>query len=290
MSDLHEAAKAGDAGAVREILARDPYRVSDRRDGKLTALHLAAAAGHAAVIEQLLGAGASPGARDQQGATPLHRAAGHGHAVVVAALLARGARPSPVNEAGETPLHEAARAGHVEAAAALLDHGANPNARGQCGGSPLEAAALAGQRQAAELLLSRGALANARSSAHAEAYTPWRAAQDAGHAELAELLLRHGGPDPGTGPIDIHRCAERGYDGRLELLLDQDPAQVSKLDYLHRRTVLHWAAAAGRGSIAERLLARGADPAASDKHGKTPADLAEQAGFLELASRLRGVA
>ena len=57
-----------------------------------------------------------------------------------------------------------------------------------------------------------------------------------------------------------------------------------------RRTPLHWAAASGRGSIAELLLAHGADPGITDKHGKTPADLAEAAGHAELAGRLRGAA
>lgn len=284
--DLHEAARTGDADAVRAILAGDPYRVSVRKDDRTTPLHLAAAEGHAEVAELLLRASARPDARAYGGSTALHVAAEHGRLDVVRTLLDHGAAPSPMNEAGETPLHAAARTGHVEAAGLLLDRGADPNATSQCGGSPLHAAATAGQTAAAELLLRRGALANARSSAHAEPFTPWHAAREAGHAALAELLLHHGGPDPGSGPLDAHRSAERGYDARLELLLQQDPAVVSRRDVVGRRTPLHWAATSGRASIAELLLAQGADPKAKDKHGKTPADLAEAAGFAELAARL----
>ncbi len=135
-------------------------------------------------------------------------------------------------------------------------------------------------------MLRHGGLANARSTAHAEPWSPWDEARKAGHADLAELLLRHGGGDKAAGPIDVHTAAERGYDARLELLLDQEPALVSSRDLLHRRTPLHWAAASGRTSIVERLLARGADRSMTDKRGKTPAALATAAGFPDLADRL----
>ncbi len=287
MSDLHDAAQAGDVAAVRAILAGDPYRVTDRRDDRLTPLHLAATAGHAEIAELLLRASANPNARAYDGATPLHAAAEQGSPEIVRAMLDHGAWTKVMSEAGETALHAAARKGHVAAVELLLDHGADPNAASQCGGTPLHAAAAAGQAEAAELLLRRGALANARSTAHAEPFTPWDAARVAGHDTLAGLLLRHGGSDCAAGPLDAHRSAERGYDGRLALLLERDPALVSRRDVVGGRTPLHWAAASGRGSVAELLLAHGADPAAKDKRGASPADLAEASGFPELARRLR---
>ena len=286
MSDLHDAAAAGDTDGVRAILARQPLRIRELKGAKTTVLHSAAAAGHGEVTELLLGAGAAPNARDYGGSTPLHGAARGGHARSVADLVAGGAKPNPINEAGDTPLHEAARGGHLEAAGRLLNHGADPNLKSSCGGTALHAAAAAGQRGAAELLLARGALANAHSSAHADPWSPWHAAVEGGHRELAELLLRHGGADKAAGPIDAHRAAERGYDARLRLLLERDPDLVSRRDVVGGRTPLHWAGASGRSSIAELLLASGADPAARDKHGRTAADLAEAAGFPALAARL----
>ena len=286
MTDLHEAARAGDAAAVRAILEKDPYRIGKRQDDKLTPLHLAAAGGHAEVADLLLGASANPNVRDWVGSTPLHAAAQGGHAGITKALLQHGAWPAPFNQAGDTPLHLAARGGRLEAARLLLDAGADPNAKGACGGTPLHAAAEAGQLEAAQLLVARGALANARSTAHAEPFSPWDAAVRAGDAAIADLLLRHGGSDRAAGALDAHRSAERGYDGRLALLLDRDRNLVSRRDVVGGRTPLHWAAANGRGSIAELLLGRGADPAAIDKRRKTPADLARDAGFAELAERL----
>ena len=286
MNDLHQAAISGDADAVSAILAEDPYRVTRRQEAKVTPLHLAAAEGHAEVVELLLRASAAPDAKDYGGSTPLHAAARGGHLETARALLAHDARPSPMNDAGDTPLHEAARGGHHEVARLLLDHAADPNARGQCGGTPLHVAAGAGQRDVAELLLRRGGLANARSSAHSKPWTPWNEAQAAGDAGMAELLLHHGGADKAAGPIDVHTAASRGYDGRLEVLLDGDPELMLSRDLLHRRTALHWAAASGRASIAEMLLARGADPHIKDKRGMTAADLAAEAGHPELARRL----
>ena len=287
MTDLHEAAQAGDVDAVRSILAQDPYHVGRRQDGKLTPLHRAAAEGHGEIVEMLLQAAAAPNARDYGGSTPLHAAARGGHTDSVRALLAHDARPSLINEVGDTPLHEAARAGHLEIARLLLAHGADPNAKSQCGGTPLHAAAGAGRRDLAGLLLQQGALANARSTAHAEAWSPWHEAQAAGDPAIAELLLHHGGADKAAGPIDVHTAASRGYDGRLELLLARDPGLLQSRDVLHKRTPLHWAAASGRGSIADMLLARGADATIPDKRGMTAADLAAAAGHGHLAVRLR---
>ena len=287
MTDLHRAAATGDLDTARAILAENPYSVSHREDYKLTALHRAAAAGHGEMVEVLLGSGAAADVRDYGGSTPLHAAAAKGHAAAVQALLDHGAKPDLIDETGDTALHKAARGGHLAVARLLLDHGADPNLRSECGGAALHAAAAEGRLQMAELLLARGALANAESTAHSQAWTPWNEAQGAGHAALADLLLHHGGADKAAGPIGIDRAAALGYDGRVEILLDREPGLLASRDFLERRTPLHWAAANGRRAIAERLLARGADPAATDKKGRTPAELADAAGFQELAAILK---
>ena len=83
------------------------------------------------------------------------------------------------------------------------------------------------------------------------------------------------------------RSSRSVSDAWLDLLLEQDPQLISSRDLLHRRTPLHWAAASGRTSVAEQLLARGADPSLKDKRGMIPADLAAAVGFDQLAERLR---
>src|SRR5947208_870402 len=109
-----------------------------------------------------------------------------------------------------------------------------------------------------ELLLANGGLANARSGGSHTPLTPWHAAKKAGHRAIAALLREHGGQDKAAQAITIHRAAEFGYVGRLQVLLAGDPALVSARDYLYRRTPLHFAANHGHRQAAELLLANGA--------------------------------
>jgi cytohesin len=284
---LHQAAQNGDLATALRLLGDDPYLVKSREEYKLTALHRAAAAGHADVVGALLDRSAQVDARDYGGGTALHAAAAHGHADAAAALLDRGADPSAPDEEGLTPLHFAARGGHEAAAALLLKRGADPNARGKFTGMPLHEAAEHGHQAMVELLLARGGLANARSGGSHTPFTPWHAARQAGHDAIANLLLGHGGRDKAAQAISIHRAAEFGYLGRLQVLLKEDPALISSRDYLYRRTPLHFAAEHGHRQAAELLLAAGADVGAQDKNGDTPQDRAEAAGHPDIVELLR---
>lgn len=79
---------AGDVGALREMLARQPGLVHERHDGT-TALHVAVH--HPDVVRLLLERGADPDARDAgDNALPLHFAAGSGPIESVRALLDAG--------------------------------------------------------------------------------------------------------------------------------------------------------------------------------------------------------
>eukprot|EP01065_Artemidia_motanka_P019481 TRINITY_DN2315_c5_g1_i1.p1 TRINITY_DN2315_c5_g1~~TRINITY_DN2315_c5_g1_i1.p1 ORF type:complete len:787 (+),score=218.95 TRINITY_DN2315_c5_g1_i1:69-2363(+) len=91
-SALLEAASRGDSRAVAEW-AEGPHgtRLADATGPAplaRSALHVAAEAGHAAVVALLLRLGAQVDVEDAQRSTPLHLAASAGHADVVAALLA----------------------------------------------------------------------------------------------------------------------------------------------------------------------------------------------------------
>jgi cytohesin len=284
---LHKAAEDGDLATVERLLRDDPYLVKSQAEYKLTALHRAAAAGHADLVKALLDYSAQVDARDYGGGTALHAAALRGHVDAAATLLDRGADPSAPDEEGLTPVHLAARNGHEAVAALLLARGADPNARGKFTGMPLHEAAERGHRGMVELLLARGGLANARSGGSHTAFTPWHAARQAGHGAIAELLCEHGGRDKAAQAISIHRAAEFGYLGRLNVLLKEDPAQVSSRDYLYRRTPLHFAADHGHRQAVELLLASGADVHAQDKNGDTPLDRAAAMGHPELVELLR---
>jgi len=283
---LHEAAEAGDLAGAEALLNVDAYLTSAVDGLKETALHRAAAAGHAGLAELLLAHSAAVDAVSHAGRTPLHHAAERGRLAAAQALLDHRAKPGRMDAQGDTALHLAARQGHVDVVRLLLAYGADPNAMGEYTGSPLHEAAANERYATAEALLARGALANAQSRGAASAWTPWHEARKAGHDELAQLLIRHGGADRAKGPIDIQRAAGAGYIGRVQVLLETEPALLDSRDFLHRRTALHWAAERGDLAIAELLLGRGADRALVDKQGKTPLDLALAHGHAEMAELL----
>ena len=140
---LMTAARTGRVEAVRVLLkAGARVDAAEPRRGQ-TALIWAVAEGHAAVVEELIGAGADIRQRLGSGLTPLLLAARQGHQGVMGALLKAGvnvnetvelpAGAARVNQGprpGSSALHLATISGHFEAAAWLLDQGANPNADG----------------------------------------------------------------------------------------------------------------------------------------------------------------
>ena len=120
-------ASMGDYDNLARALAGDvdvdaPEPSPERR----TALHLAAAGGHARCVTALLAAGASPLCRTRHGTAPQHLAAEGGHAEALHILLRHGAdaNADSMPTCQWTPLFYAAAHGHLDAVRVLLDHGA----------------------------------------------------------------------------------------------------------------------------------------------------------------------
>jgi ankyrin repeat protein len=154
-----DAARRGDLDAVRTLI-RDGADVDAAQGDGMTALHWAAANGHAPVVAALLEARARTDPATRIGAyTPLHLASRGGHSAIVRALADAGADVhAATSTGGATPLHFAAGAGSVEAIAAMLDRGAAIDAREDVWGqTPLMFAAAYGRTGAVEALLARGA-------------------------------------------------------------------------------------------------------------------------------------
>ena len=120
---LHAAAKAGDAAAVKALLAQEGAARPDpdARDGRgITALGVAVGFNRGEAVAALLEGGAVVDGPDGRGNTPLHYAAGYGRISLVTALLAAGADPAARNEAGQSPA-DAARANGEKKAVKLLE-------------------------------------------------------------------------------------------------------------------------------------------------------------------------
>lgn len=138
-----------------------PLLCAAAADGR-TALHLAAAGGHAGVASLLLQKGAWAEAEDSGEDTPLHAAAKRAHADVAEALLRHGVQVDRRNKAGLTAAGEALLRGHVDVAQQLAQWGAALEERPR-GFSLLHLAAGLGRGEAVAWLLTCGADANGAS-------------------------------------------------------------------------------------------------------------------------------
>ena len=116
-SPLFAAVRAGDAGAVRELLAAGANPRLD--DGRETPLHAAARRGPLALVEALIEGGALEWQTDRKGRTPLDiaRAGRARERSAIVALLDRNAIADPSFRAAVAAIH----AGDVAALATLLD-------------------------------------------------------------------------------------------------------------------------------------------------------------------------
>jgi len=102
---MHWAAEDDSRAKLAEVIAaRDAGLVNATNMNGWTPLHMAAQAGHEAVAQVLLAAGADKDAKDRGGLTPLHRAAICGHKAVARVLLAAGADKNAMDKQGRTPM------------------------------------------------------------------------------------------------------------------------------------------------------------------------------------------
>ncbi len=122
-----------------------------------TALHWAAAAGHAEVAKILLERGAEFSAKDRSRMTPIMLAAESGSAPILSDLISRGV---DVNERGpykNTPLMFAAEKGHIEAMRVLIAAGTKIDIKNNDGLTALIFAAKRAKPDALAILLEAGA-------------------------------------------------------------------------------------------------------------------------------------
>ena len=120
-------------------------------------LHDAASAGDVGAVELLLAAGLSSDTRNDRSSTPLHLACALGHDDVAAVLLGRGASANAPNQDGNTPLHAAVGAGQLPCVQLLLSHGADADATSNAGTKPFRSAVHMGDAAMVDAFVLAGA-------------------------------------------------------------------------------------------------------------------------------------
>lgn len=213
-TSIFQAAESGDVDRVRDLVEEQPSLVDAMDARTLTALHYAAAEGHADVVRALLERGADANNTALGGVTPLFVAAAGGHAEVVALLLDSGARPD-----GRTPwnpLRVAASEGHPRVVEALLSGGASPEGHNV---PPLMAAAAAGSIESMELLVAAGAKVNRVTLDDFSSALTVAAAQ--GQVAAVEWLVSHGADlhhDDAHGRTALRLAEENGHPNVADVL------------------------------------------------------------------------
>lgn len=225
---LRLAADAGDAAAVRLILRRQPHLLPVLQPAAAAVapvpdageeLHAAAARGDRAEVRRLGAEGLE--ARDKEGRTALHVAAAAGGAEAVAELVEMGADAAAADARGRTPLDvarekgykevmdilerwelvmTAARRGDLQSLEFLLSKRTGLRGCDQYGLTALHVAAIKGHCDVIALLAGSGCMDV--ECEDVEGHRPLHLAVESGCAEAVDLLLDMG--------ADVHAKTKRG--------------------------------------------------------------------------------
>lgn len=220
--ELLRAAAVGDQATVIKMLAQgaSPNARALNKSGR-TALILAAAGGHAEVINMLLAEGARVNDRDSAEQTALNWAAMRGRIEIVDALLDNGADINTRNNDGVSPLLYAVGTGNIAMIKLLLENRAEIEVESSLSKmTPLLLAVEKGDVGSIKLLLDSGANINAANSSH---YSPLMAAAEKGQNEIIQMLLEHGADanaSDSQGRTALMLATAAGEQGAIKILME----------------------------------------------------------------------
>ncbi len=322
--NIFSAVAMGDVETIRGLVARRPGDLEHRMNGsrmRCMPLHLAVIHRQPAAVRVLLELGANVESLDEAGFTPLDHAAMIGASDMVSILVDAGAQlrlpaaaalgrnidiarllrrdPEALKPEGRWGrlIVRASEYGSGDMVETLLHHGASVNIRDNpktsidstAGYTPLHAAAWNGNLSVIPVLLRHGADVCAREEKYRGTPAGW--ADYAGHKEARDLILR--------GPIDIIEAIQYGLLDRLRIVLTEDPASLNRpfreyglfpYDAEAWHTPLAYAVMRGNEEIVRLLMERGANARLRSPEGSSLSEIAQKAGYRELADALDGAA
>ncbi|XDC80853.1 hypothetical protein R6Z07F_012026 [Ovis aries] len=186
---IHKAAIVGNVAKVEHVLLFGKNGLNDRDKMNRTALHLACANGHSAVVTLLLERKCLLNLCDNENRTALMKAIECQEEECATLLLEHGADPNVMDVSGNTALHYAVFCQNISLAAKLLSCDANIEARNKNNLTPLLLAIIEKREQMVEFLVKKGANTHAVGNLKR---TALMLAVSYGLANVVGLLLQQG--------------------------------------------------------------------------------------------------
>ena len=191
---LHQAAANNDAALVTQLLDAGA-NIDARDDSGATALLAATHANAVDAARVLIAAGADVNAKDRINDSPYLYAGARGHLDILKLTLKHGADLASLNRYGGTALIPAAERGHVETVQTLIEAGVDVDHVNNLHWTALLEAILLGDggprhQQIVALLVKAGADVNL---ADGSGVTPLQHAHGAGYREIEQILAAAGG-------------------------------------------------------------------------------------------------
>ncbi|XDA82074.1 hypothetical protein R6Z07M_011958 [Ovis aries] len=157
LGKIHKAASVGNVAKVQQVLLLGKNGLDDKDKMNRTALHLACAYGHSAVVALLLERKCLLNLCDSENKTALMKAVECQEEECATLLLEHGADPNVVDVNGNTALHYAVFCQNISLAAKLLSYNANIEARNKDDLTPLLLGISERKQQIVEFLVRKEA-------------------------------------------------------------------------------------------------------------------------------------
>jgi ankyrin repeat protein len=306
---LPVALQMGNLELVKSLVDRGAAVDSVDGDG-VPAIVAAAVSGQTNIVELLLDRGANPNAKAPSGKTALGVACGDCRLDMIKALVAAGAIATMKDGFGFTPLKIAwdLKIDGSESCSAAFNHLKTYLSENDPGYRMILAAEL-GDVKLVRDLISAGADVDTENELEetalvaacregrvdvakyllqkgADTNAALMAAAQGGHEEIARMLL-NAGVEVELGVLS--RAAAAGRSTLVELLLEKgaDVNESFASDDEYGATPLISAAAAGHADVVTLLLTKGADPSLKDTEGKTALEVASAAGRRHVVDLLK---
>ncbi|XP_063925148.1 uncharacterized protein LOC135139015 [Zophobas morio] len=250
-----------------------------------TALTIASAMGHTAVVEYLLQLGSEINRANKNGLTPLHEASSNGHEKIVECLVKCGAEINHATSSGWA--FELANV-HLKLEAILSALRSSPQNLefhmrdklnryyNSLGWTPLYTASMNGHEKIVKCLVKHGAEINRTDS---DGKTPLHAASMEGHEKIVEFLVKCGAEINRVdkhGRTPLYAACLEGHEKIVEYLVKGGAA--INLCNNDGETPLYIASLSGHEKVVECLVIGGAEINCTNRLGQTP---------LYIASTLR---